>query len=214
MESVCYIVGAAPLDGRLPQTRAGDLLIAADAGITALTAAGVTPDLVIGDFDSLGAPPEHPNVITHSPIKDDTDTILAIRYALSRGYRRFELYGALGGKRLDLTVASFQTLLFLRSHGARGMLIGDGWNVTVLDAGTLRFPPGTEGRLAVFCAGEPCTGVTIRGARYAMTDGEITTAFPIGVSNALLGQSAEITVKNGMLYVLWQGDARPEEVPL
>ena len=61
MQSVCYIVGAAPLDGRLPQMRAGDLLIAADAGITALTAAGVTPDLVIGDFDSLGAPPEHPN---------------------------------------------------------------------------------------------------------------------------------------------------------
>ena len=79
MERICYIVGAVPLDGCLPQPGEGDYLIAADAGYTALAAAGVTPDLVIGDYDSLGAPPKHPNVISHTPIKDDTDTMLAVR---------------------------------------------------------------------------------------------------------------------------------------
>ena len=138
MERICYIVGAAPTDGRLPQKREGDFLIAADAGYAALRTAGIAPDLVIGDFDSLGFVPEHPNVLTHSPVKDDTDLILAIRWALERGWNRFELYGALGGARLDQTVASFQTLRFLRAQGARGVLVGDGWNVTVIDRCTLR----------------------------------------------------------------------------
>ena len=213
MDPVCYIVGAAPLDGRLPHPKTGDLLIAADAGYAALRDAGLTPDLVIGDFDSLGAAPEHPNVISHSPIKDDTDLILAARWAHERGYRAFEIYGALGGKRLDMTVASFQTLCFLRMHGARGTLVGDGWNVTVADSGTLRFPPEASGTLSVFCAGSPCTGVTLRGLAYCMEDGVLTGFYPKGVSNAFTGEPAEITVKKGMLYVLWQGDVRPEEEP-
>ena len=213
MEHICYIVGAAPLDGRLPKPKPGDILIAADAGYTALREAGLTPDLVIGDFDTLGAPPDHPNVITHSPIKDDTDLILVVRWATERGYRRFEIYGALGGPRLDMTVASFQTLQMLRSRGARALLVGDGWNVTLLQGGTLRFPPEARGTLSVFCAGAPCDGVTIRGLKYSLEDGSLSGLFPMGVSNAFTGREAEISVRNGMLYVLWQGDVRPEEVP-
>ena len=211
MEHVCYIVGAAPLDGRMPHPGEGDYLIAADAGYAALKAAGIMPDLVMGDFDSLGAPPEHPNVIRHSPVKDDTDTILAIRWALEQGYRRFLLYGALGGKRLDMTISSFQTLLFLAAHGARGTLVGDGWNVMLLENSTLRFPQTAKGVLSVFCAGAPCRGVTLRGLRYTMENGTVTGDFPIGISNAFIGERAEISVQNGQLYVLWQDDVRPEE---
>ena len=212
MGSICYIVGAAPLDGRLPQPGPGDFLIAADAGYTALASAGIVPDLVIGDYDSLGTAPEHPNVISHSPIKDDTDSILAIRYALEHGFREFALYGMLGGARLDLSVASFQTLQFLRMHAAHGTLFGAGWNVTLLEGGTLRFPAEASGRFAVFCAGTPCTGVTLRGFAYTMEHGTVAGTFPIGVSNRFVGTRAAVSVEKGMLYVLWQGDTRPEEV--
>ena len=214
MKRICYIVGAAPLDGRLPHPGAGDCMIAADAGYSVLRAAGLTPDLVIGDFDSLGVPPEHPNVITHSTVKDDTDTLLAVRRALELGYRRFELYGVLGGRRLDMTVASFQTLRFLAAHGAHGTLMGGGWNVTLLENGALRFPASAEGTLSLFCAGAPCCGVTLRGLRYTLENGTVSGAFPIGVSNGFIGKTAEIGVKTGQLYVLWQGDTRPEEVAL
>ena len=214
MEHICYIVGAAPTDGRLPRPAEGDFLIAADAGYAALEAAGITPDLVIGDFDSLGRVPAHPNVLTHSPIKDDTDLILALRWALEHGWKRFEIYGALGGDRLDQTVASFQTLRFLRYREARGVLVGDGWNVTAMDHCTLRFPPEAQGRVAVFCAGSPCAGVTLRGLEYTLEDGVVTGFYPKGVSNRFCGSAAEITVKKGMLYVLWQDEVRPEEVSL
>ena len=211
MEHICYIVGAAPLDGRLPAVKSGDCLIAADAGFSALQAAGLSPDLVIGDFDSLGDVPDHPNVLTHSPIKDDTDLILALRWALERGWRRFEIYGALGGARLDQTVASFQTLRGLRAKEARAILVGDGWNVTVIDHCRLRFPPEAKGRLAVFCAGSPCAGVTLRGLKYTLEDSVLTGFYPLGVSNEFIGEAAEIAVRKGMLYVLWQDETRPEE---
>ena len=88
MEPICYIVGAAPTEA-LPSPREGDFLIAADRGYEALRAAGIAPDLIMGDFDSLGFTPEGENVLPHSPIKDDTDLLLAIRWAMERGWRRF-----------------------------------------------------------------------------------------------------------------------------
>lgn len=211
MERICNIVGAAPLDGRLPQLREGDFLIAADAGYAALTAAGLTPDLVMGDFDSLGHVPAGENVLTHSPIKDDTDLILAIRWALARGWRRFEIYGALGGRRLDQTLASLQTLRFLAAHNARGALHGDGWSAALLQNGALRFPADASGWLSLFASGGPARGVTLRNLKYTLTDAEITCDYPIGVSNEFTGKEARIEVKEGALLVLWQGDAAPEE---
>ena len=209
-EHICYIVGAAPLGDVLPHPQPGDYLIAADAGYASLEAAGLEPDFVMGDFDSLGAAPEHPNVETHSVIKDDTDLMLAVRWALEQGWRRFRIYGALGGKRLDQTLASLQTLRFLKEHGADGLLIGDGWNVALLQNGALRFPAAAEGWLSLFTSGDRAEGVTLRGLKYELTGAELTCAFPLGVSNEFLGRSATISVEKGSLFVLWQGGLLPE----
>ena len=213
MEPICYIVGAAPTEA-LPSPREGDFLIAADRGYEALRAAGIAPDLIMGDFDSLGFTPEGENVLPHSPIKDDTDLLLAIRWAMERGWRRFVIYGALGGKRLDLTVASFQTLRFLADHGAKGRLVGDGWNVALLQNAALRFPSTASGWLSLFVSGEEARGVTLRGLKYELTDAALTCGMPLGVSNEFLGCEARIAVADGALFVLWQGDVLPEEEAL
>ena len=213
MEPICYIVGAAPTEA-LPEVREGDFLIAADRGYDALCRAGIAPDLIMGDFDSLGYTPEGENVLPHSPIKDDTDLLLAIRWAMERGWRRFVIYGALGGKRLDQTVASFQTLRFLADHGAKGRLVGDGWNVALLQNAALRFPSTASGWLSLFVSGEEARGVTLRGLKYELTDAALTCGMPLGVSNEFLGCEARIAVADGALFVLWQGDVLPEEEAL
>ena len=213
MEPICYIVGAAPTEA-LPAPRKGDYLIAADRGYDALRRAGIAPDLIMGDFDSLGYTPEGENVLPHSPIKDDTDLLLAIRWAMERGWRRFVIYGALGGKRLDQTVASFQTLRFLADHGAKGRLVGDGWNVALLQNAALRFPSTASGWLSLFVSGEEARGVTLRGLKYELTDAALTCGMPLGVSNEFLGCEARIAVADGALFVLWQGDVLPEEEAL
>ena len=213
MEPICYIVGAAPSEA-LPAPRAGDFLIAAARGYASLRAAGLAPDLIMGDFDSLGFTPEGDNVLPHSPIKDDTDLLLAIRWAMERGWRRFVIYGALGGRRLDQTVASFQTLRFLVDHGAKGLLVGDGWNVTLLQNAALRFPADASGWLSVFVSGEEARGVTLRGLKYEITNHTLTCGMPLGVSNEFLGKEARIAVADGALFVLWQGGVTPEEEAL
>ena len=80
------------------------LVIAADGGLRHLEAQGLTADLIVGDFDSLGRVPEGDNILRHPVEKDDTDMLLAVRTGLDRGYRIFVLYGGLGG-RLDATNA-------------------------------------------------------------------------------------------------------------
>ena len=125
LENTCYIVGAASLEGVRLSPCAGDYIIAADGGYRSLRARGIEPDFVMGDFDSLGYRPDHPNVETHPVMKDDTDLGLAVRWALGHGYRRLVMAGALGG-RIDQTIASLQTLRGLTDAGAQGWLIGCG----------------------------------------------------------------------------------------
>ncbi|MFR6424894.1 MAG: thiamine diphosphokinase [Oscillospiraceae bacterium] len=171
LENTCYIVGAASLDGVRLSPCAGDYVIAADGGYRSLQDRGIEPDFVMGDFDSLGYRPDHPNVETHPVMKDDTDLGLAVRWALGHGYRRLVMAGALGG-RIDQTIASLQTLRGLTDAGAQGWLIGCGWVVTAVQNGTLTFPAGMEGTVSVFSSGDAARGVTLRGLLYEVTDAD------------------------------------------
>ena len=122
-KEICYIVSAMSVPDLSQLERTGNLLIAADAGYDTLCKQGIDPDIVVGDFDSLGKVPDHPAVIRHPVEKDDTDTLLAARIGIERGYRKFVFLGALGGF-LDHTFANLQTLLWLNEQGAEGLMIG------------------------------------------------------------------------------------------
>ena len=198
LENICYIVGAASLDGVRLSPRPGDYVIAADGGYRTLKARGIEPDFVMGDFDSLGYRPDHPNVETHPVMKDDTDLGLAVRQRPAHGGR------------LDQTIASFQTLRGLTDAGAQGWLIGCGWVVTAVQNGTLAFPAGMEGTVSVFSSGDAARGVTLRGLLYEITDAELRCAMPLGVSNSFTGAAATVRVTDGTVFVLWQGNALPD----
>ena len=133
----CHIVSALPVALSL-EREDGDLVIAADAGYENLRQAGIRPDLVVGDFDSLGYVPKGQESVVYPARKDDTDTMLAVRIGLNRGYRRFLLYGALGG-RMDHTLANLQCLSFIVDHGGEGYLLGDEM-MTVAGEARLLFP--------------------------------------------------------------------------
>ena len=120
----CYIFGAGDFDGLEERPGAEDYVIAADGGYTACRRAGVEPQLLLGDFDSLAEVPALPHVERVPVEKDDTDMMLAIKRGLERGETLFHLYGGMGGQRTDHTVANLQALLYLADHGAEGWLHG------------------------------------------------------------------------------------------
>lgn len=177
-------------------------VIAADAGLSHARSLGITPGLTVGDFDSeKGELTNCGEIIMHPPEKDDTDTMLAVKEALKRGYTDIVLYGALGG-RLDHTLANIQTLAYIASHGGSAVLIGTRETVTVLSAGTLTFPRDKRGTLSLFSLGDKCTGVTLTGLKYPLNNATLTNAFPLGVSNCFTGCESTVTLKEGMLLVI------------
>ena len=198
----CIIFCAAECDGLARPIGPESFVIAADGGLRHTEKLGITPNAVLGDFDSLGFCPEGANVF---PVeKDDTDAMLAVRLGLRRGCGVFLLYGSLDGPRLDHTVANFQTLQFLADHGAVGYLIGNTAMVTVVKNGKITFPAGLSGTISVFCMGPDAVGVTEKGLFYGLENAVLTSGFPLGVSNHFTGEEAEISVKNGSLLVLWE----------
>lgn len=197
----CIIFGAAAMSRLAMPIESGDLLIAADGGLRHFDGIDRKPDVILGDFDSLGYVPQGAQV--HPVEKDDTDLMLAVRHGLSEGYREFHLYGAFDGNRLDHTIANFQTLAFLQSHGARGYLIGKQYIATVIQNETVRFPASCEGIISVFCMGRDAQGVAIRGLKYETENTMLTSDFPLGVSNHFTGETAEISVADGQLLILW-----------
>ena len=143
----CYIMGAMPTE-RTFVPRPGDLVIAADGGLATLEGLGITPDVILGDFDSLGRIPDGDGVLVHPVEKDDTDTMLACKLGLEKGYRNFEIYGGIGG-RLDHTIANMQTLLYLREHGADAILAGEGETLRVIRNQSVLLPAKEAGLLSV-----------------------------------------------------------------
>ena len=197
----CLIFCAAGFDGLAVPIGPEDYILAADGGLAHVQALGLSPNGIIGDFDSLGYVPTGAEVF---PVeKDDTDAMLAVRKGLELGFRDFILYGSLDGPRLDHTVANFQTLQFLADHGASGYLVGRDYLVTVVKDGSLTFPAGCDGILSLFCLGPHARGITLEGLHYPLKDGTLSSGFPLGVSNHFTEKSAEITVKNGSLLALW-----------
>lgn len=161
--ATCYIVGAGDFTARGFAPGPGDLILAADGGYRALYRLGTTPDLLLGDFDSLGDAPLPPGlpVLRFPARKDDTDTGLALRHGLMLGFRDFALYGCAGG-RTDHLLANFQSMARVSRLGATIRLAApdyDAWSLTAPCACTPANPcaaaanpcaaPGT-------CAPAPC----------------------------------------------------------
>ena len=197
----CLIFCASEFDALAAPIGEADYLLAADGGLLHLQKLNLTPHGIIGDFDSLGYIPTGAQVF---PVeKDDTDAMLAARKGLELGFREFLFYGSLDGKRLDHTIANFQTLQFLHDRGATGYLIGKDYIVTVAGEETLEFPAASTGILSLFCLGPDAEGITLENLHYPLNNGTLTSGFPLGVSNHFIGKSARITVKKGSILALW-----------
>lgn len=208
---VCYLIGAGEVPRILPSPTEGDLVIAADGGLTHAIALGLTPDVIVGDFDSLGYVPTGAEVITLPVEKDMTDMAAAMEIGRARGYRDFYLSGGTGG-RPDHTYANYQLLAACASRGEHAVLFGGTQHATAIaDGGGLRFPASGEETLSVFAACGDARGVTETGVCYPLAGATLRATDPLGVSNRrLAGAVTEITVAHGTLLIFFEGEVLPD----
>ena len=201
----CFIFAAGTYYGLRERPQTGDLVLAADAGYLACRQAGITPDLLLGDFDSMDQPADFDHVCRVPVEKDDTDTMLAVKTALEQGCDEVYLYGGTGGKRLDHTLANLQSLLYLRRRGARGYMYDDDFLWTVMENESLTIQRTVEwGLFSAFSLGDRAEGIDETGFQYPLENAVLTAEFPLGVSNHILEPEATIRVRRGALAVGWQ----------
>ena len=200
MQPICHIFGAGTFYGLPDMPKPDDLIIAADGGYAHAVSCGLSPDLVIGDFDSLQEQPPKSAIIL--PVeKDQTDMAAAIDLGIERGYSVFHIYGGTGG-RIDHTLANIQCLAALAQQGIRARLFDQDSLITAICNESIHFGAGATGTISAFSHGEMASGVYEIGLKYPLSDATLTNTFPLGVSNAFTGAPAEIRVEDGTLVIV------------
>lgn len=198
---ICYIVGAGECEGIGFEKKKDDFVIAADGGFRYLRSANITPDIVIGDFDSLGETPDEDNVIRLNPVKDITDMKAAVDIGIEKGFSEFEIYGATGG-RIDHTLANIQLVAHLSQSGINASLKNGKTLITAVTDGEIYFDSSLSGYVSVFAHTDICENVSITGLKYDLENAVLKNDFSLGVSNEFVGSESTVSVEKGTLIIV------------
>ena len=179
-----------------------NFVICADRGYAFAKAAGISPSLIVGDFDSCGLElPDNCEVVTLPTEKDDTDTAHAVDLALERGYDEITILGAIGG-RLDHSLANLCLLEYISSRGGRGELLSEKERIVYLKEGEYSFDSLKGLTFSLFPFG--CSQVVVEyiGAKYSDGVYCLTNKKPQGVSNIFSENHSEVKIYRGAAVLI------------
>ncbi len=197
----CVIISGSPVCANIELSK-DDFVIACDMGYQHAQNLNITPDIIMGDFDSYnGEFDANIEIITAPCEKDDTDTMLGVKYGLSKGFHDFLLLGATKG-RLDHQMANFSTCAFIASQGASCQMIDDENCIYALKDSKLVLAKKENWSVSVFSFTDKSNGVTLKGLKYTLDNATLTNTIPNGVSNEFDDDFASIEVKSGILIVI------------
>lgn len=183
---------------RLAAQIVGARVIAADAGMRHAVALGVTPELWVGDFDSV--PGDLPTdllavermVFPHD--KNKTDGELAIDEALARGATDLILIGAFGGPRLDHAFLHLTAAMRLAEAGVPTLLSsGAQEGVPLVRPEVFDYVDGTVFSVIAFT---DLAGLTVTGARWPLDNFDMPFGSSRTISNEVQG-NLRIELKSG-----------------
>lgn len=181
--------------------RAGDFVLACDRGYAYAREEGIVPDLILGDFDSWkGALPENVPVLRYPVEKDDTDAMLAVRWAHEQGFDAVRLVCCFGG-RLDHLLSNVQTLEYASALGMDAEAEDDDTLLRILRPGSYRLPYQKDRSLSLLALSETVEGLTIRGAKYGVEGVTLRRPTTLGQSNAFV-TDVELSFENGVLALV------------
>lgn len=205
----CVIVGGAGIaDYEFVRSylNEDDYVVYCDCGLKHMDALERRPDLIVGDFDSHENPNLDIETIVLPTIKNDTDTVFAVKEALGRGFEDFLLLGVVGA-RLDHTLGNVSILLMLDTMGKKAKIVDDYSEMEIVSDKIAEVDDIWQYFSLLNITGV-AEDITITNAKYEIQDAEIDTDWQYGVSNEPLpGQTTQIKVGNGRLLLV---RVRPE----
>ena len=208
MRAFIYTGGTVRTQHITEHPKAEDLCIAADSGYHTAVALGERIDLLLGDFDSIGAIPRDAEFeIQQVPAeKDYTDTQLAVEIAISRGADEIIIIGGLTG-RLDHTLSTLSILEDLHARGLHGRITDGQSRAHYLKSSSTLVARSAYKYLSLVAADEVVKGVDVEGCKYPLKRATLRRRLQFAVSNEITGNVAFISVRKGGVYVIESRDA-------
>lgn len=182
------------------------IIICADGAARHLRPLNVIPAFVIGDMDSIDSETvryfdkKGSTILTYPGDKDETDTQLAIEYALKLQPDEIFIFGALGG-RIDHTLANISLLIMGVKQGIDIKIIDETCEIFIVNQQSI--VEGEAGKtVSLLPLSSEVAGVTLEGFEYPLSGGVMEIGRPYGISNRLIAEKGIITVKSGYLLVI------------
>jgi len=187
-------------------------IVAADGGAARCLAAGVRPDVVIGDLDSLGADAQARLADLGVPLetapaaKDESDLELCLAHALANAATRITILGGLGVHRPEHGIANLLLLADPRLDGLEVTLVGHGARIVRIGSGAgpgaMRIVGEAGDLVSLFPIGGDVDGVVTEGLRFPLREETLPVGPSRGLSNELVGSSARVSSRRGRLLVV------------
>lgn len=189
--------------------------VAADRGLAFCEAAGLQPDYIVGDFDSLpdGRLEQYLSghdvpVRTFNPVKDATDTEIALRHAIGAGAGRIVLLGVTGG-RMDHFLACLQCLHISLKAGVSAWIVDPCNRISLHDRDfSIERKKQFGTFVSFFPAGEAVENLTLEGFKYPLHNHRLVNADSLGVSNEIQEETARVFFTSGLLYMVQSRDRK------
>lgn len=200
MKRAVIMGGADILDYSFYISRETDFVICADGGYKHALALGITPDVLLGDFDSILSPlPENVETHAYPPEKDKTDLQIAVEYAIDNGFSNIYTIGVFGG-RTDHFLGNMGLMLYAHQKGCKAVMEdADTW--MCLLSGELRLEKHDKYFLSVIPVYEDVC-VSIQGVKYPLQNTRICRGDTLGISNEIIEEEAYIKISDGSAIVL------------
>jgi len=186
--------------------KADDLIIAADSGYDNARRLGVSPSVLIGDFDSLESVPSDVAEVLQLPCeKDLTDTQFAVETAIERGADEIIIVCGTGG-RLDHTMSTLAILESIHARGVKGYIVSGQNRIRYIKNSGFILLRSKYKYFSLLAVDERVKGVSIEGCKYPLKKKTLYRSLQFAVSNEIEGNCALITVKRGAVYLIESRD--------
>lgn len=193
----------------------GDLTIAVDSGMSFFYRKGLIPDYIVGDFDSvepeilrsfMDSASGKPVILQFQPEKDETDTELAIRTAISEGCDTIHILGATG-TRMDHMLGNIHLLGMAMEQGVTCIMADAHNRIRMIKDGLVIKKEEQYGNYVSLLPFTPqVTGLTLTGFKYPLDKYTLECYHSLGVSNEIVEEQAEISFQDGVLLVVESKD--------
>lgn len=183
-----------------------DYLIGVDGGTEKILKLGLKPNIIIGDLDSL---PEKTKQklqnkqiewITFNPEKNETDSELALRHAIKKGYTSITVFGFFGS-RLDHLLTNIFALSYFSEKNLDVLFVEGNQEIQIIKKEiTLKGTPGDLVSLIPLQGN--VTEVTTTNLQYPLQKEDLYFGYSRGISNVMLTKTAKVSIKSGHLLVI------------